>query len=48
MCNKILLMISPVVFLPLFVIAIVMGMNDGLLMVGMIAYIVILIKNISK
>ena len=48
MKNTLLLMISPVIFLPLFVIAIAMGMNDLIVTGGMVTYITILFNNLSK
>ena len=47
MRNKLLILASPVVFLPLIVLAMGMGMNDGLVLFGLVTYIAVLIKALS-
>tara|TARA_R100001594_G_C4029285_1_gene260923 strand:- start:137 stop:283 length:147 start_codon:yes stop_codon:yes gene_type:complete len=48
MKNKLLILISPVIFLPIAVLSIGLGMNSLLTIIILIAYTILLIKEISK
>ena len=45
--HKLLILASPVVFLPMIVIAMGLGMNDGLVLFGLVTYTATLIKALS-
>ena len=46
--DKILMLISPIVFLPMFVICIGLGMNSMIVTMGLVTYTVTLLIAISK
>ena len=45
--HKLLILASPVIFLPMFAIAMALGMNDGLVLFTLITYTITLIKTLS-
>ena len=45
--HKLLILVSPVIFLPMIVIAMGLGMNDGLVLFGLVTYTATLIKALS-
>ena len=47
-CLKMMILISPVIFLPLVGIATLYGINEGLILFGLITYTVLIFKTLSN
>ena len=45
--HKLMILASPVIFLPMIVIAMGLGMPSGLVLFGLVTYIAVLIKALS-
>ena len=45
--SKLMILASPVIFLPMIVIAMGLGMPSGLVLFGLVTYIAVLIKALS-
>ena len=46
--HKVLILVSPVIFLPMFVVAIAINMNEGLVLFSLITYTIIFIGTLSN